>query len=135
MKIVVDFPPNYKAIDDKFHIANRQVVFAYGDIIYNPKNLKLQDHIIAHEETHGRQHAAYPGGPAAWWERYLAESAFLLSQEVEAYANQLKFTRERYGREQARWLLKIIAGDLSSAIYGNIVTFDQARNLIKSKIV
>lgn len=132
MKIVIDFPPNYKAIDDRFHIHNNLVVFAYGDKIFNPKGLNLQDHIVAHEETHGRQHAAYPGGPEAWWNRYLIDNRFLLSQEVEAYATQFKFVRDKYGRQTARDILKKISHDLSSSIYGHIVSFDEAKSLIKN---
>lgn len=134
MKVVKKFPPNYEKIAAVFDIKGKPVVFAYGESLFVGPNgvTAIPDHLMVHESTHSRQHAAYPGGVEAWWERYLIDGAFRLSQEVEAYRNQYRFVTENYARPQRKAILKYITHDLSSEIYGNLVSFEEAHKLITS---
>ena len=83
---------------------------------------------MVHEETHERQQALM--GVVAWWDRYLIDDEFRLSQEVEAYRNQYAFIRENLNRTERRRLLAFIVKDLCGPIYGNLVSKQEAENLI-----
>ncbi|KKL56187.1 hypothetical protein LCGC14_2247870, partial [marine sediment metagenome] len=81
-----------------------------------------------HEKIHSEQQG---NDPEDWWKRYLTESDFRLKQEVEAYyAQYSSFKRAHRDKNlQIRYLYQI-AADLSSTIYGSIVTHREAMNLI-----
>jgi hypothetical protein len=74
--------------------------------------------LINHEMVHSGQQAHYEGGPDAWWERYLTDAPFRLSQEIEAYHIQYvtygKQNRDR--NAQAKYLYQL-ASHLSSPMY------------------
>lgn len=128
MKIINDYPPNHKEIEERFGPLPDGVIFTYGDIIYSPKHTRLANHLIAHEEVHSRQQMDDPVG---WWERYLVDDNFRLEQEVEAYREQYKYIRKFTpdGNVRIRLLYKI-SSDLSGSMYGSIVTFSEAKRLI-----
>lgn len=131
MKVINDYPPNYSRIAEAFDLAGRSVVFTYGDVLYNPHRGNIKAHLLRHEEVHSRQQAAYPGGPAAWWERYLADPDFRFRQEVEAYAAQYSYYCDlKSNRWKQLEFLDSIAGDLSSKIYGSICSPEKARSAI-----
>lgn len=133
MKSVVAFPPNYDAICAAIPgvIERNNVVFTYGDTIYNPYNGAIEDHLDVHESVHMQQQFAI--GVETWWDKYLSDTKFRLEQEVEAYSEQYRFVSKVYGLEPARGLLRDIATDLSSAMYGNILDRKQARKAIIKK--
>lgn len=132
MKIVNKFPPNYDTICQRFNIRGRQgVVFTYGDTLYVPSGGNVPPDLMAHEETHFYQQTNYPGGPAAWWERYLSDNKFLLDQELEAYRVQYRYCLEHMGRPERRAALKFYADSLSGPIYGRLISFDRAKELIQ----
>ena len=123
MKEVRGFPPNYKEIEEVLH-PRRSAVFTYGDTIYIPYyEGSLSYDLIVHEETHKRQQGAKPD---LWWTMYLKDPKFRLNQEVEAYRNQYRFFAKGRDRNMAYKFLYIIAHDLSSAMYGNIITHEEA---------
>lgn len=132
MKIVNSFPPNIQSIKSKFKIDGKPVVFTYGSTIFNPKGATIPDHIVHHEEVHERQQNKIDGGPEFWWKKYLDDPQFRLAQELDAYREQYRFVRQKYGRQQARQILRIIAKDLSCEIYGNIISYTDALALIKN---
>jgi hypothetical protein len=105
------------------------VVFTYGDTVYNPSGETMQDHLEFHESIHIKQQAET--GRDEWWDRYLADEEFRLEQELQAYRKQYQYVLRMYGRQAAAHLLGEIAGDLSSSMYGNILTFNQAKKEIK----
>ncbi len=129
MKIVYDYPPNYTDILVRFGLLNESVIFTYGDTIYSPTAQEIPPHLEVHEKVHMHQQG---NDPASWWERYLLEDEFRLSQEVEAYHEQYQFVRQdvKDPNRRTRLLMKI-ASDLSGPMYGNIVTHRQALNMIK----
>jgi hypothetical protein len=117
MKIVHDRPPIYEKACAVFDIRGRNVVFTYGDAIYNPSNVIISDDLEAHEAVHARQQKAI-GGPAIWWDRYLKDAAFRREQELEAYRVQYAFYRSKEQDRNKRFnFLKRLAADLSSSIY------------------
>lgn len=127
MKIVNENPPNYDKIAKKFDL-HESVVFTYGDTVYVPGGGDIPDHLMVHEQTHEKQQG---DNPEAWWDRYLEDDEFRLNQEVEAYRNQLRFVRKKITKKQKSDFLNRIAKDLSGKIYGNIVDYKTARELIR----
>lgn len=130
MQIIEEYPPNFEKICEHIPTVREKTdaVFTYGDIIYNPGKNVVEDHLQCHEQVHMRQQEEM--GRDEWWEKYLTDVKFRLSQEKEAYHAQYKFAMKVYGRAQASWLLKAVAKDLSGALYGNIMTYKQARSEI-----
>ena len=133
MNILNERPPIWDRAQKVFKFKDEDpILFSWGDILYNPAGVQVDDHFRTHEETHGRQQKAM-GGPEIWWERYLTDVAFRLDQEAEAYAKQWMSFRIRYrnnsGR-QTRYLLKL-AEVMASPLYGGNITESDALAMIK----
>lgn len=130
MTIIEDYPPNFAKICEYIPtvVEMPNAVFTYGDMIFNPSKSEIQDHLEHHEEVHMRQQEEI--GRDEWWDKYLKDPKFRLEQEKEAYRAQYKFTMKNYGRANASWLLKQVATDLSGPLYGNFMTYKQARGEI-----
>jgi len=128
MEIKIAFPPNYDKIAAKFDLTGKTPIFCYGDVIYNPHGGGISADIQAHEAVHTEQQKAM--GVEKWWNKYLEDSEFRLQQEVEAYRAQYKFLLENTSRPYRRARTKAIVEDLSSAMYGNLITKEQALKLI-----
>jgi hypothetical protein len=133
VKIVEDYPPNYDAICEAIPDVKdkNDVVFTYGDTIYNPYKGEVQDHLEAHEAIHELQQKAY--GLDEWWGKYLSDKKFRLEQEIEAYRVQYQFVNKTYGRGAATGLLREIATDLSGGMYGYLLDRKSARKEIIKK--
>lgn len=134
MKVSNELPPNYEAIVKTFPVVKKRqgVVFTYGDTIYAPTSGgTIPKDLMVHESYHSE--IQNKTSPALWWERYLKDPEFRAEQELGAYQRQYKSARKRYSKASLRGLLERIAGDLSSGIYGNIYTLDEAKKLIKGK--
>ena len=131
MRIKHKYPPNYSKIIENFPaVAKRQnIVFTYGDILYVPNGGSISDDLMIHEETHKRQQKEI--GKKLWWNIYFNDISFRLSQELEAYRNQYGYIKTHYGRQLRRKMLRKIAKDLSSPIYGNLINREKASILIK----
>jgi len=133
MQVIKDFPPNYKMVISVFPAVKEMhgTVFTYGDIIYYPYMKRaIPDHLIVHEKTHSRQQG---NNPAEWWDKYLADTNFRLDQELEAYQKQYAYyVAKNHNLKDRAWFLEAIAGDLSGAMYGNLITKLDAMELIKN---
>lgn len=138
MKISFDRPPLWEAIDKKFKVAGKPVIFAWGDTIFNPQRVPLTKELIAHEEEHGRRQFAYPceaiGWELAtemWWQRYLIDPAFRLAEEIPAHVAEYRaYCKRHRGGGSQRQMLQMIAGKLAAPLYGNLVDVKQATTLI-----
>lgn len=126
MKIINGYPPNINEIRQRVTIG-KYTVFTYGDTIYNPGNWPLSPDLKVHEGAHEVQQGA---NPEQWWKRYLEDRQFRLAQELEAYRIQWKFYKDFANRQQKREFLKKISGDLSSKMYGNIISRSEALDRI-----
>lgn len=137
MKVVEDYPPNYKKVTKHFPAVryNKSVVFTYGDTLYNPGVGSISEDLMVHEQVHEKQQDGLwiIGGAKRWWGRYLRDPVFRLSQEAEAYKKQYEFVKGKIkDRELLHSFLTKIASDLSSPIYGEIVSFELAMRIIKN---
>ena len=131
MKQVIAFPPNIKLIREHFFLdETKNILYTYGDIIYNPSGTHIPDHLIVHEHTHTIQQG---DDPEAWWDRYIKDEKFRLDQEKEAYHNQYqKFCTTEKDRNRRAQFLNHLAHDLSSPMYGNCTSFLDARKHIQN---
>lgn len=126
MKIINGYPPNINDIRKKFKLTN-EVVFTYGDTLYSPRFQGISDDLMIHEQTHRKQQL----NPQSWWKEYLDNPEFRLTQEIEAYHNQYTFVKKAIGIDRATPLLNKLASDLSSSLYGDCITYEEAREKIK----
>ena len=129
-RIITTPPPNYEEAFKKFGASfDKGIVFTYGRDVH-VKIGKLRDDVEAHETVHVVQQTTYPGGPEAWWKRYMEDSEFLLDQELEAYRTQYKFVLKNYPKRQHFEMLKFYAECLSG-FYDLGIGMMTAMNLIK----
>jgi hypothetical protein len=129
MKILIKNPPNIEYIR-KFLTPPKGVIFTYGDTIYNPDNGEVTGDIMDHEAVHSLQQVKL--GPEKWWDKYLNDKEFRFEQELQAYQVQYRHATQiiKDPNQQNRFLMKL-ASHLSSAAYGNLVGFDEARRMIQ----
>ena len=130
MNVVKAYPPNIEKIKKVFPI-QKNTVFTYGDTLYAPGiDFKIPPDLLIHEQTHTIQQA---GDPEAWWDKYLVDPTFRYQQELEAYRNQYRFICKFVkGRNERFHHLRTLAQDFASPLYGSIVGFLEATELIKS---
>lgn len=133
MKIVKAYPPNIEQIKLNFKISDN-TVFAYGDTLYSPSGIKISKDLLEHEKVHQKQQG---DDPAGWWDRYIEDKAFRLSQEVEAYRKQYRFFKNSLGQysvieknKRIQEFINRICLDLSGQLYGNLVPFEEAKRRI-----
>lgn len=132
--VVKGFPPNYGEIISRIPAVrkNPYIVFTYGGTIYNPSGTPLDEAFLAHENTHVEEQRVV--GAEAWWERYLDQPEYRLEQELLAYQVQYKYAVQNYSRADRRRLLAHISKDLSGAMYGKLITRQEASDLITAVI-
>lgn len=106
-----------------FRVTDR-TIFAYDDIIYT--DYTLPPDLIVHEQTHFKQQEKF--GLDNWVEQYLTDERFRLEMEIEAYQNQLKSIKDRNLRFAVRM---DSVNALTSGLYGDIITREQANKLLK----
>lgn len=132
MQILNERPPIYDAILANGMHPHDGVIYAYGDIIYNPSGIAISQDLIEHEQTHSKQQG---NDPDAWWGRYLIDPYFRIEQEAEAYAIQYKFLCTAIkDRNQRFRILMSIASILSGPLYGSVIKRDAAFRIVKSKV-
>lgn len=139
LNILVERPPNYDQICEVFPVVRtiRGVYFAWGDTIYNPDNVRIERHIMYHENIHcQRQKAMCPEGweegVKLWWAKYLVDTEFRYAEELVAHKAEYSFFRGICRNARAREaVLTNAATRLSSSLYGNIVSYSAARREIR----
>lgn len=128
MRIVLEHPPNFAEILRAFPHANSgNVIFCYGDAIYNPSRLNITPSLLAHEQVHSVRHGSDPEG---WWRRYIADQNFRLDEEVVAHAAEYTKASEGMARPGRRFVLRRIAEKLADPLYGFSLTDERAKKLI-----
>lgn len=130
--LVATLPPNYaeivKAMGSEVSFENGNV-FAYGNKIHS--NSELSPDLYVHECVHIRQQRTF-GKPELWWKKYLSDKSFRKEQEIEAYREQYWFYKSRVKdrNTQARFLHRL-STELSSVLYGRIVSYNEALRLLR----
>lgn len=123
------YPPNIDEIKKTFKVSDN-TIYTYGNKIYNPKDNDIDLALMAHEQTHSIQQEEL--GVKDWWSKYLVDKEFRLKQEVQAYQVQYRYyCKDVKDRNRRYRFLDRIASDLSSEIYGNIISKSEALKIIK----
>ena len=86
MNIVVADPQNIEAIAKAFPHRSTGVIYAYGDIVYNPSGIVIPPALIAHETAHGLRQLI----PEAWWNLYITDPEFRYREELYGHAAELR---------------------------------------------
>lgn len=129
MRVVEAFPPNIEELKVAFPDAMGNVIFAYGDIIYDPWFLGIAPWNHVHEKVHEAQQGEM--GVKEWWRKYIADPAFRVSQEIPAYRAEYQFLKTQTGMDSFRWAQKF-ATALSGPNYGNAISYGDALKAIIS---
>ena len=99
-------------------------IFALYPNIYT--NNKLTSDLLVHEITHLRQQEKI--GVKEWVKNFLENPAKRIEYELEAYRNQISSFKNRELKNKCRiWASET----LSSALYGNIISKDEAFKLLR----
>ena len=106
------------------------VVFTYGDVVYCKR--RISDDVLVHETVHTKQQEKI--GKDKRWDLYFEDDNFRLVNEVEAYRTQWDYIQRNEKDRNYKYIrLSEIARDLSSELYGNLVSFGEAYDLITKK--
>lgn len=106
-----------------FEITDK-TIFALGEDIYT--DYALTPDLLVHEQVHLKQQAKI--GVKEWVYDFLESPKARLEFELEAYREQLKSIKDREKRNKIRIES---ATNLSSGLYGNIISRSDAFNLLK----
>ena len=119
-------PTIYQKCHDAFGVNwDDGVVITYGDVVYC--KYPLSQDLIIHESVHVKQQTDM--GVEEWWDKYLIDKEFRLSQEVPAYKEQIKFIVANV--KDRNWRFKAchkIWQDMER-MYGNMVSYADAKKL------
>lgn len=130
MKIIKDFPPIIDDIDKAFPGTKTRpgVLFCWGEVIFNPSGITIPRQLMVHESVHSaRQDLA----PAPWWKEYLSDPKFRITEEILAHkAEWSDYMSEHMDRNQRAIYFHGMALRLSGPLYGNAITFREAKRLI-----
>ena len=133
MRVVYEKPPIWEKARRVFGPAVEKAIFAWGDVIYYPSGGRIPDQLIAHEEIHGNRQKEF-GNLEIWWDHYLNDKSFRLSEEIPAHITEYQYYVDNCAvdRNDRRLYLKLVAQRLSGPFYGHLITFDKAIKLLKN---
>lgn len=122
-------PAIYEKCKERFGVEwDKGIIITFGDTVYC--KFPLLPDKEAHEMVHVQQQSKMDKD--LWWDKYLNDPTFRLSQEVEAYQAEADFVKKHVkDRNQIFYLIDQMRDDLSSSIYGFICTYQEAKKLIK----
>lgn len=131
LNISTEKPANYAKIQAAFgNVWERGVIITYGDTVHTARggmSLDLQEH----ERVHVAQQAEYPGGKDAWWDRFIADKEFRLSQEIPAYKKQVQYIKQNVGNRRKRdTMIPFIYSSMCSNYAGMVSSPEEAERLL-----
>ncbi len=134
MKIINAYPPEdlYERVALATGSKPVNMVFCYGDTVFFPdgKHPYLPPDVQEHEAVHTNQQG---DNPSAWWDRYLTDGNFRLSQELEAFRKQFVFCKERMTKPiEMQHTLNFLTMSLMLPAYGFRISEADAREIISN---
>lgn len=128
MQIIKKYPPNYESIKEAVN-PPKDSFFPFGDKLYNPSGVEIPEDVMYHEQVHQKQQSEFTN-PSIWWENWLSNREFRLSQEVVAFAHQLAFVKKYYPRKALGEALDEFSDQLANN-YNLGINIYQASTLIR----
>jgi hypothetical protein len=118
-----------KGVKEQFGVEwGSDIIFtSHGKIRFHSG--RIPEDLYNHELTHILQQGDNKEYQDEWWRKYLEDEKFRLSQEIEAYAVQLAWVK-RNDRRRILDVLNFSAKVLSSDVYGNLISQEDARKKI-----
>lgn len=130
MKIVVANPPNFEKVAASFDIKGQDIIYAWGDTIYNPSNIIIPEFLIQHEIVHCTRQGDDVEG---WWDRYINDIEFRYQEELWAHAKEYQVrSRGVKDRNLKTRLLMESAHRLAAPLYGKLTTVNKAMKEIRA---
>ena len=130
-EVIIEQPPMYQELAFIFRLHDRRdVIFSFGDRIYNPYQLAIEPHIAAHEAIHGIRQGIGTE-VLEWWRRYMDDPMFRYIEELVAHRAEYYWLTEHGNRHQRRRALREVSTKLASTLYGGMVTQHQAKHDLK----
>ena len=122
-------PPVWDKLVKAFGVEWGTICVAYDKDIYCGDKANLSTDVIVHESVHlARQEK----DPVQWWENYMKNKEFRFKEELIAYHTQYDYLRDNVkDRNRLAMYLWRLAKDLSSAMYGSVISHREAMKLIK----
>ena len=127
-RIVRGYPLLIDRIHAQFGVRGKPVIYAWGDIIYNPMGIVIPPELLVHEAVHCERQGI---DPVSWWEQYLDDELFRLDEEVLAHRAEYEFLTHTGNRAMRRGAAAAVAGRLASPLYGRMISkADAVRALV-----
>lgn len=132
MILVKGKPPIYQKIIDAGLYPTDSTVFTYGDklFIQDLNEKEIDPVLLAHEKHHSKQQGDRPN---EWWDKYIFDEKFRFQQELEAYVVEYKMVKKLFNNKIQKYALHRFAQDLSSSMYGNLITTPEAESRIRNQ--
>lgn len=122
LRPTVDFP-FLKEYQEKFAVTDKTIYACFPDIY---SNYPLTPDLYVHEMVHLKQQQEI--GLTNWVYDFLEYPAKRLEYELEAYRAQIRSIKDRNHKTRVRFQS---AQNLSSDLYGSIISFSDALELLK----
>lgn len=131
MKIKYTRPPHYFLIKLFFPKADfEKLVCVFGDTIF--VKYPIPKYLEAHERAHIKQCRGSRLICLVQFFLFAFSAKFRYNQEVIAYRAEYKYIKENFNEEETEKHLRRMAYILSSLLYGNLVSFEVAKLVIKN---
>ncbi len=129
IKITNQKPDIYERLHEVFGVE-----WDNGLIIANKTGIhckfELPPEKIAHEATHLRQQENVDIDE--WWNRYILDKDFRLEMEIEACREEVNYIQAAYrDRNRRARMIHQVAVSLSSKMYGNMISYAEAKKAIE----
>lgn len=132
MIVRVEYPPIIQAIDAKFNVVGKAILYAWGDTIYNPMGVAIPKQLMVHEWVHGDRQEKTEGRVEAWWKRYIEDAEFRLNEEIPAHQMEYMAYRNLQKDRNARAIyMQRVARKLASPLYGSLIAYKDAMKLLE----
>lgn len=129
VKVLHDKPTIYDELHRRFGVEwDDKVIITFYPYVYCKVNLTPEK--IIHESVHLKQQALI--GVDIWWKNFLLDPVFRLQEELAAHRAEAQFIIKyiKNKNDQFQYLHRI-AMNLSSSMYGKLITYQKALKLIK----
>lgn len=134
MKIIKSYPSNYAIIRATLN-PNKNTIYCWGDIIYNPSGEEIPEDVLFHESVHSAQQGK---DIAVWWARYVRDKDFRQEQEVQAFGAQYEFVKRKVKKlniQGKHIILKECMDELANNLKDNYklnLSFGEAESKIRN---
>lgn len=119
-----EIPSIYESLNKKFGVKwEDKIIIAFDGKIHCIDNPAPQK--IIHEKVHLDEQKRI--GNEVWWRAYLEDDNFRLEEELKAYRIESNFLKKYIKNREVRFhFINEMADSISSSVYGNIITKQEA---------